>query len=876
MSQYSTKHLKNYIAPEYYISSTHLHFDIYENYTTVKAQYDVYRNQSSSTDKFIFLDGDNLELKSIHLDGSLLGEDKYKCSDSGLVIHEVPEKFILDIETKIIPAENKALAGLYKSQSILVTQCEPHGFRRITYSLDRPDVSSIYTTSITADISSYPILLSNGDKAFELNIDDNRKLVVWHDPHPKPSYLFALVAGDLSRVSNSYTTRSNRNINLELYVTPGSEDQCEFALEAVKKAMHWDEQKYSREYDLDTFMIVATEDFNNGAMENKGLNIFNISCINTHKNLSTDSEFLRVASVVGHEYFHNWSGNRVTCRDWFQLSLKEGLTVYRESQFMEDTFPLSLNRLESINKLIAYQFTEDASPLAHPVQPDSYIEVNNFYTSTIYEKGAEVIRMIQTIIGDQNYFKGISDYFAKFDGGCATIDDFVSCLEQASGYELSQFKNWYKQQGTPTIKINTSYSNNNSSFSINITQQIPHNDQNAELYPLVIPVEVAFFSKTGNKLEVSFSEQKSFKHLLILKDISKEYHFTHVDNEPTVSFLRGLSAPVKLKYDYSIDDLHTLIINEEDEYNRWDAVNRLHKLELVNVLDSINRGDKPTVSERYLNIFEELLSKVNDQNQYSITGYLLQLPKVKVFLQDFTEINISNILNSYEIIKQTVYHTHKEGVDNLFAKLQSINLDEDTLKAKRILQNSLLDYITSDRTEKEAQFLVDILKSTKNITEQLSALFCLNKISSEQTESQLNYFYDKWKGQPLTYEKWLRLVSGSCSSQIYNKIMKIKQEDPKFSYTNPNHVRALFGFFSMENLLYFHSPDGQGYKLLLSEILEIDKFNPHLSSRLITVFANWRKFVDSNKNMMHQGLQDIMSAEKISKNLFEMTEKILS
>ncbi|NQY44146.1 MAG: DUF3458 domain-containing protein, partial [Legionellales bacterium] len=560
---------------------------------------------------------------------------------------------------------------------------EPHGFRRIVYSIDRPDVSSVYTTSITADRDEFPVLLSNGNRTFEAELDNNRKLVVWNDPYPKPSYLFALVAGKLSCVSSSYTTLTNREVKLELYVSHGAEQQCEFALEVVKKAMRWDEEKYSREYDLDIFMIVATEDFNNGAMENKGLNIFNISCINTHKDLSTDAEFLRVASVVGHEYFHNWSGNRVTCRDWFQLSLKEGLTVYRENQFMEDTFPLSLNRLGCIDKLINYQFTEDADSLAHPVQPDSYIEVNNFYTATIYEKGAEVIRMIQTILGDRNYYKGISLYFDKFDGGCATIDDFVACMEEASGYNLLNFKNWYKQQGTPIIDIKTSYAE--ESFTINVTQEIPHNDKNKKLYPLVVPIEIAFFDNVGGKIDVSFNESKAFKHTLVLEDFSTEYKFTNVSAKPTVSFLRGLSAPVKLNYDYDINDLHTLVLHEEDEFNRWDAANRLHKIEIGKILDSLKSGTKFLVSDRYLDIFEQILAKANETNQYSILGYLLQLPKPKVFIQDLVDVDISDILNSYKIVRQGIYDTHKEKIDSLYNKLLSTKYEEDVNKAKRIL-----------------------------------------------------------------------------------------------------------------------------------------------------------------------------------------------
>jgi aminopeptidase N len=875
MSRHSIKYLKNYSKPDYYISRTDLHFDIFDTYTIVKTQYSVYRSPESS-ERAIRLDGENLELMSVRLDGRLLNDGDYKCDDFSLTIYNVPEKFILDIKTNIKPDENKALAGLYRSKSILVTQCEPHGFRRITYSLDRPDISSIYTTSIIASAEQYPVLLSNGDKQLDLCLENNRRLVVWHDPFPKPSYLFALVAGDLACVKSSFSTMSNREISLELYVSKGAEDQCEFALEAVKKAMLFDEQQYSREYDLDTFMIVATEDFNFGAMENKGLNIFNISCINTHKNLSTDTEFLRVASVIGHEYFHNWSGNRVTCRDWFQLSLKEGLTVYRENQFMESVFPVSLNRVGFINKLLSRQFAEDAGPLAHPVQPDSYIEVNNFYTATIYEKGAEVIRMMHTLIGDDNYFKGISNYFDKFDGACATIEDFVACMENSSGFDLSQFKNWYKQKGTPTVKVRTLYDSKNKCLDVNVKQIKPFNDENTHLYPLVIPIKVAVFDNEGNKIKASYKDIQSSHHLFVLKDKESNFHLDNVKVEPTVSLLQGLSAPVKLDYDYSVEDLSILLLYEKDQYNRWDAAVRLHKKELFSVLKNISRGSIPVISEKYLSIIKELLSLANDQKMYNILGNLLQLPKITIFTQELEDINIEHIYSSYQFIQSSIYQNHRDIVDNIFETLQKSHFDRDIAVAKRILQNTLLDYIIIDKSEKEVRFLSDLISATDNITEHLSIMSHLCSIDSPLVEEYLNKFYDKWKNSPLTYDKWIKLLSGSNSKNVYERITRIKQEDPNFIATNPNHIRALYGYFSMENLVYFHARDGKGYELVVNEILEVDKFNPNLSSVLVSVFSNWKKFAKENQNLMQKYLQTILDSETISKNLFEMTEKMLS
>lgn len=862
-------YLKDYKQLNYSVKEIKLAFDISEEKTVVKARQHIeLENPEENT---VVLSGDSLELNSIYINGQLLEISQYELSNSELKIINVPSKFILDIENTIYPHLNKALSGLYKTKNIFLTQCEPHGFRRITYAPDRPDISSIYTVSITADKDKYPILLSNGDKQEEMIVKDNRKTVSWRDPFPKPSYLFALVAGNLVAVQDHYITSSGKKVDIFLYVEDGQQEQCLYAIDALKKAMKWDEVTYNREYDLNTYMIVAAEDFNMGAMENKGLNIFNISCVNTHEALSTDAEYLRVAAVIAHEYFHNWSGNRVTCRDWFQLSLKEGLTVYRENQFMQDTFPEALARVNNVNKLIEYQFSEDSGPMSHAVQTDSYIEINNFYTATVYEKGAEIIRMLHTLIGDQKYYQAMDDYFNKYDGTCATIDNFVKCMEESSRYELTKFKRWYKQHGTPKVIVHAKYDYDNKTLSVKLEQTAPNNDQQTDLYPLVIPVKISLYTENGTKIISNFQNNEAHTHVLEFADKDKVFIFSGVNNEPIVSIFEGLSAPIKVIYDKSFSDDRGLMLYAEDEYNRWQAAQSIHKKEL----DFILQNPGADLSDEYIQCIGELLSLGEQENNYCLVAYMLVLPKVKTYIQDLNDIDVDKIYLAYNKILSSIYREYKHKIHDIY-HLITRSMSEVNSISSRIFKNSLLYYIASNKTTETAKFLTNELEQTNNITEQVNLLSKLCHINSLEWENKISEFHAKWKMNIITYEKWLRLVSMSSQENVLEKIKDVKHKDKSFNAENPNHMRALYGTFGMENLLQFHRKSGEGHQLILDEVIEIDSFNPQLSARLIQAFSNWKKLHLSNRESIYDKISKLLENPGISKDLYEVAKKILA
>lgn len=861
MEKFNVKYLKDYTPPTYTVASTDIAFDIFADKTEVQTTYTV-----SSINENIILHGDNIELISVLVNNRQLSEDEYKVTNISLEIFSIPKNCNITVNTTVYPHLNFALSGLYKTKQILITQCEPHGFRRITYSPDTPDISSIFTTTITADPKTYPVLLSNGDKIQEYTNDSGRKTVVWSDPHPKPTYLFALVAGDLSVVREHFITTSNKQVDIELYVEHGKEQECVFALEVVKKAMRWDEEKYNREYDLNTFMIVAAEDFNAGAMENKGLNIFNISCINTHDSISTDSEYHRVASVIAHEYFHNWSGNRITCRDWFQLSLKEGLTVYRESQFMEDTYPEALNRINVTNTLLEYQFTEDASATAHQVQPDSYIEVNNFYTATIYEKGAEIIRMMNVILGDDIFFKAVEHYFEKFDGTCATIEDFIDALEEYSQQDLQGFKKWYKQKGTPVLHVNSTYNKSTKELLLKFKQTKPTNDDNYNNYPLIMPVTTALFDSRGAPVNSIYKDKKTHEHVLVINNLEENIVLQEVMEQPVISTLRGLSAPVILKHELSNDELMVLMSYDNDGYNRNKAANNIHRDMIFNSLST-----KQISLNSYDTLISKILASIKSSKDYSISSKLITLPKVKTIIPDLTDIVIEDIFSIYNNIMQTVFKKNKNQIIDCYYNLNKNKHHQDQA-AIRQLKGALIKYMVSAGSVENADFICDEIAKTNNITEQLILLTNLCQIDTKHRVEKIQEFYHKWNGNLITYEKWLRLTAMSNTQNIYTEILAIESSE-HFNSKNPNHLRALYGCFSHENLLYFHASNGLGYKKMMEKIINIDSYNPQLASRMSQCFAMWRMFNKNNQQVVIDLLHDALHVNDISKNLYEVLNK---
>ncbi|WP_404298281.1 aminopeptidase N [Halomonas sp.] len=877
MSDPQATHLSDYRPPAYRVIRTELTFDLDPAATRVKASLHLERHPQREAGLPLELDGEGLDLKVIALDGQPLEADEYAVSDTGLIVHRVPERFRLETEVEIAPQANTALEGLYRSGSMYCTQCEAEGFRRITFYPDRPDVMATFTTTVIGDAEREPVLLSNGNPLERGSLPNGRHFATWEDPHPKPSYLFALVAGDLEKVEDAFTTASGREVTLQIWVEEENLGKTDHAMASLKRAMSWDEQAYGREYDLDLFMIVAVNDFNMGAMENKGLNIFNSAAVLTHVHTATDAAFQRVESIVAHEYFHNWSGNRVTCRDWFQLSLKEGFTVYRDQCFSADTNSPAVKRIEDVSVFRTSQFAEDAGPTAHPVRPDHYIEIGNFYTLTIYEKGAEVVRMLANLVGKEAFRRGSDLYFDRFDGRAVTIEDFVGCMAEASGLDLTQFMRWYSQAGTPEIDAFGEYDYARGEYRLMLRQRTPATPGQPEKASLHIPIRLGLVgTKSGRDLPLTLNGETLGSDAVIdLREAEQEFLFTDVSEAPVPSLLRGFSAPVKLRFPYGREDLAFLLANDSDGFNRWDAGQRLAMLALDDLIAAHRNGVEKVMDTRVVEAFRGLLSAEIDDR--AVLAEMLTLPSEAYIAEQQPLVDVDAIHAARTFVKQGLATALRDDFLRVYRENHRDESYAPTPEqiAGRSLKNVALSYLVAIEDEEGIAQAMEQFEADHNMTDVRHALTLLTHSSRDDlSEPALRAFGEKWAHDTLVMDQWFSIQVTRPQPDVLDRV-KFLMEHPAFSLKNPNKVRALIGTFAGQNRVNFHRIDGEGYRLLADVVIELNRLNPEIAARLITPLTRWARFDETRQELMKAELERIR-AEKLSPNVYEVVEKALA
>ncbi len=876
-------YLKDYQAPEYLIDETHLTFELFEDHTLVHAQLVMRRNPARGAGlPPLVLDGQQLELLAVSMGDHALQAADYQLDDSHLTLQPNAASFTLDTSVKIHPESNTALEGLYKSGSMFCTQCEAEGFRKITYYLDRPDVMSKFTTTVIAEQHRYPVLLSNGNPVGSGPQDDGRHWATWEDPFMKPAYLFALVAGDLWCVEDTFTRQSGRDVTLRIYVEPENIDKCQHAMTSLKKSMRWDEEVYGREYDLDIFMIVAVNDFNMGAMENKGLNIFNSSCVLARAETATDAAHQRVEAVVAHEYFHNWSGNRVTCRDWFQLSLKEGFTVFRDSEFSADMNSRTVKRIEDVAYLRTHQFAEDAGPMAHAVRPESFIEISNFYTLTVYEKGSEVVRMVRTLLGAEGFRKGSDLYFERHDGQAVTCDDFIKAMEDANGVDLSQFKRWYSQAGTPRLAVSESYDSTAQTYSLTLRQSYPATPDKVEKQPFVIPVELGLLDAQGNDIDLRLQGEDTAagtSRVLSVTEAEQTFTFVDIAAKPLPSLLRGFSAPVKLSFPYDRDQLMFLMQHDSDGFNRWEAGQQLSVQVLQELIAQHQQGSALVLDQRLVTALGTVLA--NEELDQAMVAEMLSLPS-EAYLTEISEVaDVDAIHAAREFARKQIAD---QLFDALYARYQANRGVSRTTEyvaaaehfARRSLQNIALSYLMLSGKPEVLAATLEQFDACDNMTERLTALAVLvNSPFESERANALEVFADNFKDNPLVMDQWFSVQAGSTLPGGLARVKALMQH-PAFTLKNPNKVRALIGAFAGQNLINFHAADGSGYAFLADLVIELNALNPQIASRQLAPLTRWRKYDSARQALMKSELERILASGSLSSDVYEVVSKSLA
>ena len=876
-------YLKDYQAPDYLIDETHLTFELFDDHSLVHAQLVMRRNPARGAGlPPLVLDGEQMQLLSVKLDDSDLSGDDYQLAADSLTLQPRSETFTVDTSVRIHPETNTALEGLYKSSGMFCTQCEAEGFRKITYYLDRPDVMSRFTTTLIADQQQYPILLSNGNPVGNGPQEDGRHWATWEDPFMKPAYLFALVAGDLWCVEDSFTTVSGRDVALRIYVEPENIDKCAHAMTSLKKSMRWDEEAYGREYDLDIFMIVAVNDFNMGAMENKGLNIFNSSAVLARAETATDAAHQRVEAIVAHEYFHNWSGNRVTCRDWFQLSLKEGFTVYRDAGFSADMHSATVKRIQDVAYLRTHQFAEDAGPMAHAVRPDSFIEISNFYTLTVYEKGSEVVGMLHTLLGADGFRKGSDLYFERHDGQAVTCDDFIKAMEDANGVELGQFKRWYSQAGTPRLQVSERFDAQARTYSLTLRQSCPQTPDKVEKLPFVIPVALGLLDANGHELPLRLSDESQpvgTSRVLAVTEAEQTFTFVDIAEQPLPSLLRGFSAPVKLSFPYTRDQLMFLMQHDTDGFNRWDAGQQLSVQVLQEMIRQYQRGESLSMDSRLLTALASVLE--NPQLDQAMVAEMLSLPS-EAYLAEISDVaDVDAIHAAREFARRQL----ADGLfDALWARYQANRevskatayVAEKEHFARRALQNIALSYLMLSGRPEVLAATLEQYDACDNMTERLTALAVLVNSPFEAEKSKaLEAFAEHFKDNPLVMDQWFSVQAGSGLPGGLQRVKALMQH-PAFTLKNPNKVRALIGAFAGQNLINFHAADGSGYRFLADLVIELNALNPQIASRQLSPLTRWRKYDSARQAMMKAELERILASGALSSDVYEVVSKSLA
>lgn len=858
-----TVYLKDYKPPQYQILEVALAFQLDEEYTLVESTLSVIRNKEVEATVPLLLQGEDLELLSLYINDKPVNKDAYTVNATELRIDHVPKQFNLKITTRIKPQENTVLSGLYKSSNNFCTQCEAEGFRRITYFLDRPDVMARFNVKIIADKKRYPILLSNGNKMESKDLENGQHYALWQDPFKKPSYLFALVAGDFEVLKDHFLTATNRRVALEIYVEKGNQDKCAHAMNALKKAMRFDEIHFGREYDLDIYMIVAVSDFNMGAMENKGLNIFNTKYILAKPETATDLDYIHIESVIAHEYFHNWTGNRITCRDWFQLSLKEGLTIFRDQSFTAHATSKTVARIKDVIALRTTQFPEDQGPLAHAVRPSSYMEINNFYTATIYNKGAEVIRMIQTLVGEEVFRKGMDLYFDRHDGQAVTIEDFVKCHEDASQRDLTQFRLWYSQAGTPVLTVTDYYDTKNKKYSITIKQMCPPTPKQTHKKPMHIPVKMGLLDQSGKEL---------LKTLLEVTKEEEKFEFENINVKPIPSLLRDFSAPVKLNYAYLKEHLALLFKYDSDGFNRFDAGTR-YAIYLITEL----MANEKTFCLTNEDLYPYRFIITNEKDKWLLTQ-MLTLPEERYLAdqQKIVEVDKTHSARDYLVKKLAAYL--KENFLHLYQTYHRPKEEytfDIKLTGERYLKNLCLYYLMKlpDQSVLHELALRQFQNAlNNNMSDTLAALSALIHSNHADATLALNEFYDTFKQEALVVNKWFAVQAGANVEGVLAKVQKLMQH-PAFDLKNPNKVYALIGTYGA-NLAQFHLKSGEGYQFLTDVILKLNMLNPQVAARMVKPLTEWQRYDKVRQNLMYKELERLKSV-KLSSDLYELVTKSL-
>ncbi|HCE3246761.1 TPA: aminopeptidase N [Vibrio parahaemolyticus] len=859
------KYRKDYQAPSHTITDIDLTFDLYDNDTIVTALSKVVQKGESTT---LELDGEGLELRSVKVDGEDWAHHEVK--EASLVLSDLPAEFELEIITKIDPEANTALEGLYKSGGAFCTQCEAEGFRRITYYLDRPDVLAKYTTKVIADKATYPYLLSNGNRIARGEAENGRHWVQWQDPHPKPAYLFALVAGDFDVLRDKYTTMSGRNVDLEIFVDKGNLDRAGHAMTSLINSMKWDEERFGLEYDLDVYMIVAVDFFNMGAMENKGLNIFNSKFVLANDQTATDRDYLGIEAVIGHEYFHNWTGNRVTCRDWFQLSLKEGLTVFRDQEFSSDLGSRAVNRIDNVRIIRGPQFAEDASPMSHPIRPDKVIEMNNFYTLTVYEKGSEVIRMYHTLLGEEGFQKGMKLYFERHDGTAATCEDFVSAMEDATGVDLKQFRLWYSQSGTPTLRVNSEYNAEAKTYALTVEQFTEATQDQAEKQALHIPFDIELYDSKGQTIPLIINGE-SVHNVLDIKQDKQTFVFENVADQPVPSLLREFSAPVKLEYDYSDAELIFLMKHATNDFARWDASQMLLAKYIRQNVTNVQTGSEVQLSEDLIDAFRGVL--LDENLEPAFIAQVFSLPSINEITGWYKQIDVDavdTVLNSITVSLSAALE------DELSATYHTLKQAEYTIDhsaiGKRALCNQCLQFLA--HTDKGNTLVKAQYEAANNMTDTIAAMSAANSAQLECREELMADYSDKWKHDGLVMDKWFALQGTNPAEDALEKV-KATMNHEAFSLKNPNRTRSLIGSFLAANPVRFHDKSGSGYQFAGEILRQLNDSNPQVASRMIDPLLKFRKYDEARQAMIRAELEKLKAMDNLAKDLFEKVTKAL-
>ena len=869
----NTIYLSEYQQPDYWIEHVDLRFVLGEEETHVESNIQFTRRESVADNTSLILHGEELQLSEVRLDGVVLTEKQYSVDDKSLTILDVPAEFVLSVETIIQPQLNTSLEGLYQSSGNFCTQCEAEGFRKITYFLDRPDVMATYRTTIIADKTLYPVMLSNGNAVDSGELDNNQHWIAWEDPFKKPAYLFALVAGDLACIDDSFTTMSGREVALKIYVEAHNTEKCDHAMLSLKNAMRWDEEVYGREYDLDIYMIVAVDDFNMGAMENKGLNVFNSKYVLASQATATDVDYEGIEGVIGHEYFHNWTGNRVTCRDWFQLTLKEGLTVFRDQEFSGDMLSHAAKRIDEVNVLRTRQFAEDAGPMSHPIQPSTYVEINNFYTVTVYNKGAEIIRMIHTLLGAEGFRKGTDLYFERHDGQAVTTDDFIAAMQDANDYDLSQFKRWYHQAGTPSLEVSESYDADAQQYTLRFKQTCPATAGQDTKDDFVIPVRMGLLAANGQAMPLHINGVESAVEETVLLVTAKEqtFVFDKVTEKPVASLLRAFSAPVKLDMPQTDEELAFLMANDSDAFNRWDSGQRL----AINImLGLIKKQQAQETLSLPVILIEACRNILNDSTiDKALAARALTLPSEDYLAEMMSVIDVDAI----HVVREFMRNELSQALDSEFKTVYNNNQSSEyalTAEAmgQRSLKNVCLTYLMCSTSNYE--MAITQYKASSNMTDQMVAFRAIAHHDGAQRHEIIDDFYQQWKTDTLVLDKWFTVQATAALANSLEEIMTLRSH-ADFDISNPNRIRSLYSALTQLNAVCFHDVSGKAYQFLADLVIELNTLNPQIAARLLLPLGRWQRFDKTRQGLMKAQLTRISKIENIAKDVYEVVTKCL-